>query len=88
MIVRAYLQRQFGDSALFETDEEFNERAEQLDSLPEQAAEKLRHYLSDLSRYKYAPNHNHPAALEDFISKACELLKGLDSTTPRPLTSG
>ena len=88
VIVREYLQRQFSDSALFETDEEFHERSKQLDILPDQAAEKLRAYLADLSKHKYAPNHNHPKALEGFVDKAAELLKGLDSTVPRPLTSG
>jgi hypothetical protein len=88
VIVREYLQVQFGDKALFETDEEFHERAEQIEALPAQAAEKLRSYLSDLSQHKYAPNHNHPAALENFVSKANELLRGIDSTVPRPLSSG
>ncbi|MGJ8674242.1 hypothetical protein [Rubritalea sp.] len=88
VIVREYLQRQFGDSALFETDEEFHVRSKELDTLPDQAADKLRQYLSDLSQHKYAPNHNHPAALEGYVTKAEELIKGIDSTVPRPLTSG
>lgn len=88
VIVREYLQKQFKDNALFETDEEFHERSQQLESLPPQAAEKLCNYLQDLSRHKYSPNHNHPKALEDFLSKASDLLKGIDSTVPRPLTSG
>ncbi|MFC5049679.1 hypothetical protein ACFPK9_03490 [Rubritalea spongiae] len=88
VIVREYLQMQFEDRALFETDEEFHERSHHIEALPEQAAEKLRQYLTGLSQHKYAPSHNHPAALESYATKAAELLKGIDSTIPRPLTSG
>jgi len=87
IIVREYLQLQFGDRALFQTEEEFHERSQHIDALPDQAAEKLREYLTDLSQHKYAPSYNHPAALESYVSKAAELLKGIDSTIPRPLTS-
>lgn len=80
LIVRQYMQRKFNDIALFETDEEFHARSTELNKLPAQASKNLEDYLNAISEHKYAPNPNHPAALESLIEKAKQLLHTLDST--------
>lgn len=84
LVVRQYLQRRFDDRALFETDEEFHARSADFEKLPTQSARHLQDYLQAISEHKYAPNPNHPAALESLIEKASSLVKQLDSTPQAP----
>jgi|GEM_PF-1647718 hypothetical protein len=79
LIVREFIQRAFGDAALFETDEEFHARSTELDRFSPEATEQLKNYLTAVADHKYAPNPNHPAALESLIHNAELLLRKLDS---------
>ena len=79
LIVRQFIQRVFDDTALFETDEEFHARSTALDKFTPEATERLKNYLTAVANHKYAPNPNHPAALESLIEKAELLLRSLDS---------
>lgn len=87
IIVRQYLNKQWADIALFETDEEFHARSHKLEKFPDTIAEQFQDYLTAVSNHKYAPNPNHPAALESLIKKAEVLLNALNSTTPNPSKS-
>ncbi|PQJ27707.1 DUF4381 family protein [Rubritalea profundi] len=79
LIVRKFIQRSFGDTALFETDEEFHARSTELERFSPEATEQLKNYLTAVADHKYAPNPNHPAALESLIENAELLLRNLDS---------
>jgi hypothetical protein len=79
IIVRKFLRCAFNDNALFETAEEFHTRSVELDRLPANAQNTLKLYLVKLTDHKYAPNPNHPAALENLIGQATSLIKELDS---------
>lgn len=83
LVIRQYMQGKFNDIALFETDEEFHARSADLHKLPAAASKNLQDYLTAISEHKYAPNPNHPAALESLIEKAAQLLHNLDSTHPQ-----
>jgi len=79
LIVRQFIQRAFGDTALFETDEEFHARSTELERFSPEATEQLKNYLTAVADHKYAPNPNHPAALESLIEQAGKLLRSLDT---------
>ena len=79
LIVRQFIQRSFGDTALFETDEEFHARSTELERFSAEATEQLKNYLTAVADHKYAPNPNHPAALESLTENAELLLRNLDS---------
>ncbi len=79
LIVRQFIQRAFGDLALFETDEEFHERSTELERFSPEATDQLKNYLTAVANHKYAPNPNHPAALESLIEKAEIILRVLDT---------
>lgn len=81
LIVREFLQRRFDDHALFQTEEEFHSRSADLEKLPAATSTQLKVYLRTIAEHKYAPNPNHPAALESLIEKASSLIKKLDSTS-------
>ena len=87
IIIRAYLQKQFEDTALFETHEEFHARSSHLKRLPPEAASRLTIYLGELSDLKYAPTIDAKAIQSSLLEKTDALLRGLDSTTPRPISS-
>lgn len=79
LIVRQFIQRKFGDPALFETEEEFHARSTELERFSAEAIEQLKNYLTAVADHKYAPNPNHPAALESLIEKAELLVRNLDT---------
>lgn len=83
LITRRYLQRAFGDPALFETSEEFHARSSSLQNLPEPAAQQIRSYLEAISQQKYAPvdadsHHDH------LIQQTSELLREISKLTTSP----
>jgi len=89
LIVRQFIQRSFGDTALFETDEEFHARSTDFEKFPPEATEQLKNYLTAIADHKYAPNPNHPSALESLIEKAGQLIRDLDTidlSTPKVTT--
>lgn len=79
LIVRQFIQRAFGDPALFETDEEFHTRSTELERFSPEATAQLKSYLTVVANHKYAPNPNDPAALESLIEKAEMVLRILDT---------
>lgn len=79
IIVRQFIQRSFADPALFETDEEFHARSTELERFSPDATEQLKNYLTAVADHKYAPNPNHPEALESLIEQAKLLLRNLDT---------
>lgn len=86
-LVRHYLQAEFGDPALFETVEEFHRRSAQLDKLPAEASSRLVSYLDTLAFLKYAPVGQAQETQLDLVEQTSQLIRGLDSTVPRPLES-
>lgn len=87
LVIRQYIQHQFLDPALFETHEEFHARSQDIKRLPPEAASRLVSYLGELSDLKYAPTPDSREIQDKLFSRTEELLRGLDSTTPLPLTS-
>lgn len=85
LIVRHYLQRKFNDQSLFMTHEEFHTQSTELSKLPKESSELLHSYLTAISEHKYAPNANHPAALESMIEKASKVVHNLENNS-QPLT--
>ncbi|MFC4993654.1 NfeD family protein [Rubritalea tangerina] len=84
LIVRQYLQRQYSDNALFQTDEEFHARSDHFERLTPNTQTLLKDYLTKVAQHKYAPNPNHPAALETLITHASEVLSKVDTENPIP----
>lgn len=88
LIVRQYLQNRLNDPALFETDEEFHARSEELKHLPQEAASQLTSYLEQISRFKYAPDQANQNNISRFLDTARTLLENLDrSLTTTTVTS-
>ena len=85
IIVRQFIQRAFGDTAIFETDEEFHTRSTELEKFSPEATAQLKNYLTAVADHKYAPNPNHPAALESLVENAEMILRTLDTISlPAP----
>lgn len=82
LIIRQYLQGKFNNQVLFETDEEFHEHSDELNTLPAETVEQLLAYMTEVSAHKYSPDCNNPDALANLVSKASALLLKID-LTPR-----
>lgn len=78
LIVRQYLQNRLNDPALFETDEEFHARSEDLNQLPSDAASQLTSYLEQIAVFKYAPDQSNQSEINHFLDAARKLLENLD----------
>ena len=85
LIIREYLQARLQDPALFETDEELDNRTKDLDKLPASISPKLKQYLHHVATLKYAPKSS--AKASELCEKASELLNSMEQQLqPKPTT--
>lgn len=79
MLIRDYMSGQTGDPALFETHEEFSQRMDSLEKLPESCRYETRELLDELAGYKYAAEtENAPAQARALIERSRAVVTRID----------
>lgn len=75
-IFREMLEEKVGDKALYETNEEFSQRADALTNIHLSLREETRHFLQKLARLKYVPKDTEENT-ESIINEAIRLINSI-----------
>ncbi len=85
LILRRYLVGETNDPALFETQQEFNRRANALITLPESMQNPTHALLDRMAALKYEPNTTNSAtAVQELADSTVTLIKDIEAATRRP----
>ena len=79
MVLRSYLAGQTQDPALYETHEEFSQRMDSLENVPQSCQCETRDLLEQLAEYKYAGETEHDATrARNLVETARQLVCRID----------
>ncbi len=85
LILRRYLVGETNDPALYETQQEFNRRANALITLPESMQNPTHALLDRMAALKYEPNTpNSAPAVQELADSTVKLIEDIEAATRRP----
>lgn len=85
LLMRRFLMIHFEDPALYETHEEYLQRGEGLENLPQKSRQQLADYLTTLAEQKYGSQKTSILTADALFDQTESLMRTLDASIPKTL---